>query len=226
MKLPSSGAATVTMAIFGLPPGNHARVELQRGTCLAPGTDKLLATPPSTVDDQGRIDVTAVGDKRVASPLPGPASFALIVDVSSTDSRTVGCTDVNSKDPTSALRLYPVPGDRPLGNATVAYDAVRRTLNFDLTVTATRHGSTHAVMIRSGLCTAQGAIVYRLPDLKADATGGARTSPVIKRVRQPLPVTGWSIEVRALGSQPVATTGPQTDIDRPLLCGALRAGSP
>ena len=213
--LPASHAApsSTQLSLFGLPAGVRVTVQLQSGTCLAPSNRVLVNFGAGEVDTEGRLKATLAGDAPIPPSSTGASLFSVAVG-----SSTMGCTDLIPGNPTAALRLFPIPSERPSGHATLTYDAGRKLLRIEVAGVALPRSTQHAASIRLGTCEAEAATLYRLTDLTVDQAGNLDANQVLSHVTSPPQPNGWAVEIRTAGSTSSEGTGA---IDRPLLCGTV-----
>jgi hypothetical protein len=89
------------------------------------------------------------------------------------------------------------------------------TLTVKLALNGLQPNSTHIAHIHKGSCEAQGAVLYSLNPVVADASGKGTSTTVIPNVSS-LPVSGWYINVHQAATK--NDLGTQTGFD-PIACG-------
>lgn len=100
----------------------------------------------------------------------------------------------------------------PTGTSDLSWDPKEGTLSVKVELTGLAPNSTHAAHIHAGVCGANGAIVYPLTPIVADAKGAATTETKIEHVKNGIPAQGWYINVHN-GTSMAAIE------DRPIACG-------
>ena len=91
------------------------------------------------------------------------------------------------------------------------------TLTVKLTLSGLEPNSAHAAHIHTGSCESQGAVVYPLMPVMADASGNATVMTTINNVSS-IPGSGWYVNVHH--STALST---QTGFD-PIACGNVTVG--
>lgn len=82
----------------------------------------------------------------------------------------------------------------PNGMATVSFDLASQSLTVKISLIGLAPNSTHPAHIHSGSCANQGAVVYPLQNVIADAHGVGASTTVIQKVTD-VPASGWYINV-------------------------------
>jgi len=82
----------------------------------------------------------------------------------------------------------------PHGTATISWDPTRQGLTVKISLIGLAPSSTHPAQINSGSCAKQGAVVYPLQNVVADARGVGTSTTTIKNVTK-IPASGWYIIV-------------------------------
>jgi hypothetical protein len=213
-QLKSQGGEHLTMKVdaFGLAPGDRQTFYVSRGSCLTPTSQVAASFGEATTDASGRI-VQTLMSTQTSSALPTSPIYIAVAPAGTNGATSfVGCSDLDPKHPTNAVRIYPAPGDRASARVTLSYDKNSQVLTVTTKAIGLKEG-TYAGAIRSGLCTNQGAVKYALDALKAVA--GATTTEgetKISHVDAPPPPRGWSVQFQDGAAQTA----------RPLMCGAIQ----
>jgi hypothetical protein len=107
----------------------------------------------------------------------------------------------------------------PVGTTDLQWKADTQKLTVKISLTGLAPGSSHAAHVHAGNCAVDGAIVYPLSPLVADAKGDATSVTTIPNVQNGIPATGWYINVHnGLG---------MTQIEHmPISCANIVIGSP
>ncbi len=82
----------------------------------------------------------------------------------------------------------------PHGIANISWDPTRQGLTVKISLIGLAPSSTHPANINSGSCVKQGAVVYPLQNVVADARGVGTSTTAIKNVTK-IPASGWYINV-------------------------------
>ena len=102
----------------------------------------------------------------------------------------------------------------PRGTTAISWTPANQNLTVKISLVDLAPSSTHPAHVHSGSCTKQGAVVYTLNNVLADARGVGSSTTVIKNVKT-VPASGWNISVR---------NGPglaPADQDLPIVCSDL-----
>ena len=219
---------TVHLQVSGLGAGSAHAVDLHHGSCLARTADAVAAFPDIAADATGTATADLASTTEVPKGIPqdvyvelhlgGRAALGSPADPQSIP---IACTDVPNKAPTSSLALFPTPGHRPYGTATLTIDGTRRSISVHLTAAVLEPKSVHEVDVDAGSCAAQGAMRFALKDITADDGGSAELSQVLGNVAHlPLPA-GSYVVIRQGSTSAIASSGRQSPFFQPVLCGAL-----
>ena len=213
---PTNHMLTVQLMVTGLAPGSVHPVHIDEGTCSSSST----ATPNSgtgtstaaralypltnaTADAKGVINTSS----KVSVPTGIPAKNWYLElyngpGLSPTDQATpIVCGDVVNHDTSlRSAQTVQVPLQAPAaaanqgvsGNAQLSLSG--HTLTVQLTVTGLAPKTQHMVHIHAGTCASQGAVIYPLTTLTADASGKATSTTTIQNVTT-IPATGWYVNV-------------------------------
>lgn len=139
-------------------------------------------------------------------------TFVLIVTACSTDQQTAsGSTSKNQKMQARAT-LNHVPG----GTSDLTWTAANQTLTVQIWMSGLAPNSSHPAHIHKGNCNSDGAIVFPLNPVKADATGVGASVTTITGDTKAIPQSSWYINVHDGG------TGLTPAIqDTPIACGNI-----
>ena len=145
------------------------------------------------------------------APLIVTAALAACGGSSSPSSAGTGSTSSTASGVSSAtVSLRHVP----TGDATLAYDATAKTLTVEIRLTGLAPSSTHPAHIHSGLCEKQGAVLYPLNAIQADAKGVADSVTVVPNIKEGgIPDGAWYVNVH---NGPGLTPDAQFE---PIVCG-------
>ncbi len=95
----------------------------------------------------------------------------------------------NTPQPTTELK------HSPIGTTALSWDPASHKLTVNIHVTGLAPSSSHAAHIHAGNCSVDGAIVYSLNPVVADAKGDANSQTVISNVQNGIPASGWYINI-------------------------------
>ncbi len=235
---PNDHMLTAQLTMTGLAPNSVHPVHINEGSCAssasasASGTGTPTASRAlyplvnATSDAHGVLNTTS----KVSVPAGIPAkNWYLAVyngpGLSTAAQATpIACGDIVNHDvSTKSAQSVQVPLSAPTNASSQnASGTAHLTLNgHTLTVQVTLEGlapkTEHMAHIHSGTCASQGAVVYPLTTLKADASGKAVSTTTIQNVIT-IPASGWYVNVH--DSNDLST---QTGFD-PIACGDVTAG--
>ena len=223
---PTSHMLTVKIALVGLAPSSTHPSHIHTGSCSNQGN--VIHTLQNIVADAHGV---ATATTMVSVPQGIPAS-GWYVNVhngpglgTSDQFLPIVCGDVsNSSTSTTAAQSVHVTltsapgasaGETVSGMAQLSLSGT--TLTVKLTLSGLEPNSAHAAHIHSGSCESQGAVVYPLTTVKADASGNAMVMTTINNVSS-IPSSGWYVNVHH--STALST---QTGFD-PIACGNVTVG--
>lgn len=231
---PTDHMLTVQLMLTGLAPSSIHPVHINQGTCSSSsastpssGTGTSTAAKAlyplvnATADAKGVINTSS----KVSVPTGIPAkNWYLEVyngpGLSTAEQATpIACGDIVNHDTSlRSAQTVQVPLQAPASAAnqgaegTAQLSIANHTLTVQLTVTGLAPKTQHMVHIHAGTCASQGAVVYPLTALTADASGKAVSTTTIPNVMT-IPTTGWYVNVH--NSTDLST---QTGFD-PITCG-------
>lgn len=223
---PTSHMLTVKIALVGLAPSSTHPSHIHAGSCSNQGN---VIYPLQNIV----ADAHGVGTATSMVSVPkGIAASGWYVNVHngpglspSDQFLPIVCGDVsNSSTSTTAAQSVHVTltsapgasaGETVSGMAQLSLSGT--TLTVKLTLSGLEPNSAHAAHIHSGSCESQGAVVYPLTTVKADASGNATVMTTINNVSS-IPGSGWYVNVHH--STALST---QTGFD-PIACGNVTVG--
>lgn len=215
---------TVQLKLTGLAPSSIHPVHIDQGSCANNdgGRDRTLYSLLNAVADAHGVANTT-SKFRVSNGIPARNWY---LDVhngpglsNSQQSLGIACGDIINHDTSVrstqavdvALQASPdSQSQRVSGNATMNLSG--HTLTVELTLTGLAPNSQHMAHIHAGSCDSQGAVIYPLTVVKADASGKSTTTTTIQNVNA-IPTSGWYINVH-YGTD----LSTQTGFD-PIACG-------
>lgn len=214
---------SIQLALTGLAPGSTHPVQLLQGGCGSQGKElypllNLVADAHGSASGTSKVVVSkgmpVAGWSLNVSNGPGLAqtnqAISLVCNTLSHGQMAL----LVSQTAQLSLNASPAAGQRVTGHATLSLS--EHTLQVQLVLTGLIPGSKHAAHIHTGSCARQGAVVYSLPVLQADAAGNVSLTTTFQHV-QAIPVTGWYVNVHL--STDLST---QTGFD-PIACGNVMA---
>lgn len=216
----------VKIALVGLAPSSTHPSHIHTGSCSNQG-GVIYPLQPLVADAHGVASATTM----VSVPKGIPASGWYVnvhngPGLSPSDQfLPIVCGDVsNSSASTTAaqsvhIALSAAPGasagEKVSGTAQLSLTGT--TLTVKLTLSGLEPNSAHAAHIHTGSCESQGAVVYPLMPVMADASGSATITTTINNVSS-IPGSGWYVNVHH--STALST---QTGFD-PIACGNVTVG--
>jgi CHRD domain len=223
---PTSHMLTVKIALVGLAPSSTHPSHIHTGSCSNQG-NVIYPLQNIAADAHGVATATTM----VSVP-NGIAASGWYVNVHngpglspSDQFLPIVCGDVSNSSPSTTaaqsvhLTLSTAPG-ASAGEAvsgTAQLSLTGTTLMVKLTLSGLEPNSAHAAHIHSGSCESQGAVVYPLTTVMADASGSATVMTTINNVSS-IPGSGWYVNVHH--STALST---QTGFD-PIACGNVTVG--
>jgi CHRD domain len=136
----------------------------------------------------------------------------------------IACADIPAGTPptgpvTLKLQTPPQHGQIPQGTAMLAYNGTTHSLEVEIKARGLPPNSAHAAHIHSGSCIAQGAVLYPLPDLQANASGDASVTTAVNNVNSAPPATGWYVNVHMGPMSQILNGNSPILLFAPILCG-------
>jgi hypothetical protein len=212
---------TVKFSLIDLAPSSTHPAHINSGSCAKQGA--VLYTLNNVLADARGVGSSTTVIKNVKTI---PAS-GLNINVRNgpglapaDQSLPIVCSDVtfSHSSPTTPssvqIPLDAAPGsdasETASGTAQLTLSA--RTLTVKLTLSGLQPGTSHAAHIHAGSCASEGAVIYTLSNVIADASGKSISTTTIKNVSS-IPGTGWYVNVHYSTN---LTT--QTGFD-PIACG-------
>ncbi|HEV3231847.1 MAG TPA: hypothetical protein VG245_06305 [Candidatus Dormibacteraeota bacterium] len=207
------GGMSVRVALTGLSPRTTHPAEILAGACDSLGA-AVHGLGDLAADDTGSGALTAAVGGVTAVPATG---WAVVVHSGPSLDTPAGfhplaCGEVRAAPPAAtpspdAIAIL-VPPAAVSGSVDLGLEA--RTLTVQATVHGLTPGTAHPFDIRAGTCAAPGAVVYRLPDLGANAAGTASATGTISDVGA-IQYGGWHVAIHqgpgvddAAGLAPIA----------------------
>ncbi len=108
---------------------------------------------------------------------------------SENDQNGAGISGQNSKSVVILLKHSPV------GTTELLWDPDSHKLDVKISLTGLAPKSSHAAHIHAGSCAADGAVIYPLQPVVADAKGVGSSETTIENIQNGIPMKGWYINV-------------------------------
>lgn len=223
----ASQALTVKVALSGLAPNSTHPEHIHKGDCSSNG-DIVYKLNPLTANSLGvgtsETTIPGVKDGILAKgwyinihngPGISPAiQFAPIACANITNPTT------STKSNQSVhLTLEGTTAANESANGTAQLSIASGKLTVKLTLTGLTPNSTHIAHIHKGSCEAQGAVLYPLTSVVADASGKGISTTVVSNLPS-IPAKGWYVNVHLASTTSDLDT--QTGFD-PIACGNVVA---
>ena len=222
----SSHMLTVKIALLGLAPSSTHPSHIHTGSCSNQGN---VIYPLQNIVADAHGVATATTMVSVPKGIPATGWYVNVHNgpgLSPNDQfLPIVCGDVsNSNTSTTAAQSVHVAltsapgasaGETVSGMAQLSLSGT--TLTVKLTLSGLEPNSAHAAHIHTGSCESQGAVVYPLMPVMADASGNATVMTTINNVSS-IPGSGWYVNVHH--STALST---QTGFD-PIACGNVTVG--
>jgi len=218
-----SKTLTVEIKLSGLAPNSAHPNHIHSGSCTNQGG---VAYPLNaiTADAHGNADTTTTVSNVKEAAIPASGWYVNVHNgpgLSSADQfEPIVCGDVANASGASnvTVPLIQGPPGQPgspdqRASGTVVLSIENGSLKVVLDVTGLAPGSAHAAHIHSGSCENQGAIVYPLDPLAADANGHATETKVIANV------TSISSGLWYLNVHKGVAVATGSTVNDPILCG-------
>lgn len=219
----SSGNLAISMSALGLTPGSAHTVALSTGRCNA--TSGGSAVRRVQADASGQLQSGFQVSRRQSA---NAASVSLLLGTPASSGggvnpdRPIACANIPQSlkgNVQLALRSTLGWGSQLSGSFTVTYDAAAQSLTVDVSARGFVPGSSHAAHIHEGSCQKQGAVVYMLTDLVANASGTIHATRTVTGVSTAPPASGWYLNIHLGNSNQILAGGNPTLAFQPLLCG-------
>ena len=214
---------TIQSKVTGLAPNSVHPVHINQGSCSdinATNSARTLYTLNMTADAYGIASATS--KFVVAEGIPAKNWYFTIYNgpglSTASQAEAIACGDVinsntslrSSQTVQVSLESTQSANQDVSGTATLSLSG--HTLTVKLTLSGMQPYSQHMVHIHAGSCVHQGAVVYSLTPVKADAEGKSTTTTIIQNVTT-IPPSGWYINLH--NGTDLST---QTGFD-PIACG-------
>lgn len=212
-------ALTVKVTMSGLAPSSTHPEHIHAGNCNSDGAI-IYTLAPLVANSQG-VGTSETTIKQVKGGIPASGWYVNVHNgpqLSSTLQMTpIACGNVTNTQKLTSITV-PLVGtssanQNVTGNTQLSLD------NNKLIVTITLSGlaphSTHIAHIHSGSCAAQGAVIYPLRPIVANASGTGTSTTTINKITT-IPQSGWYVNIHQGAT--MGDLGTQTGFD-PIACG-------
>jgi Cu/Zn superoxide dismutase len=218
----ADGQLTVQVNASGLTPGSSHAVELTgpNGAAITQFTDL-------TVNGVGQAQATLTSTD--TTPVPVGSHLVILLDdqmgaiASVPIAQTPAIATGQMSYQLQSVEVGPTGTSygTPQGWATVAYNPQARTITVTLTASGLTPGA-HAAHIHVGSCASQGPVQYMLMDFVASSQGRIiNQTRTVTGVTNPVPATGWYLNLHQGNSNNILANGQPTADFRPLLCANI-----
>jgi hypothetical protein len=223
---PASQGLTVKISLIGLAPKSTHPAHIHSGSCAKQGA--VVHALENVVADEHGVGTSTTTIKNVTT-LPSSGWYLNVHNgptLSPSDQfLPIVCNDLtfSTVSPTSSLSLQvplnAAPGDSAgeMVSGTAQLMLSGNTLTVKLALSGLEPNSMHAAHIHAGSCESQGAVVYPLTTVMADASGNATVTTTVPHVSS-IPSSSWYVNVHR---GPGLST--QTEFD-PVACGNIMVG--
>jgi len=224
---PANQSLTVKISLVDLAPSSTHPAHIHSGSCTNKGAAVLYTLNNVLADARGVGSSTTVIKNVKTVPASGwNISVRNGPGLTPADqSVPIVCSDLtfNHISPASPLSVQ-VPLDAAPGSdasetasGTAQLKVSASTLTVKLTLSGLQPGSRHAAHIHAGSCESEGAVIYPLSNVIADASGKSISTTTIKNVSS-IPGRGWYVNVH-YGTDLATQTG-----FNPIACGNVTVG--
>ncbi|MDT7716142.1 MAG: hypothetical protein QOH09_2134 [Pseudonocardiales bacterium] len=227
---PATTLITTTVDMHGFTPSSSHAMHIHPGTCADQTQPPSVPFPDISAGAGG-----AVHQSVVSAPVPSGIPRGSYLNIHLAPSAQLGaptevsftpiaCADIPAGTPptgpvTLKLQTPPQHGQIPQGTAMLAYNGTTHSLEVEIKARGLPPNSAHAAHIHSGSCIAQGAVLYPLPDLQANASGDASVTTAVNNVNSAPPATGWYVNVHMGPMSQILNGNSPTLLFAPILCG-------
>jgi hypothetical protein len=218
---PTTKALTVKISMTGLAPNSTHPAQINSGSCAKQGP--VMYTLNNVVADAKGVGTSTTVIKNVNTaktsggyiavhngPGLAPADEGALIACSDLTVATLSAkTSMSAQVP---LNSAPASSPNEMVSGTSQLSLSGTTMTVKLMVSGLQPHSIHAAHIHAGSCQSQGAVIYPLTNVVADASGKASETTIIKNVKS-IPASGWYVNVH-YGTNMTN----QTDFN-PIACG-------
>jgi len=218
---------SVKLDAYGLTPNSGHALRITDSRCVGKQGPPSFTFPDVTADGVGALSTEVTADQPAPKGIPSGMEIDLhlvpradLGKAPDTGSIPIACTDIPTTTSTRiAVRLYPFPGEKPAGSATLAYDSGSKTLTVRLTGFGLAPKSTHAADIELGSCAKQGKQRYALKEVVAGSQGRIDVTTTLTGVDEVPPKVSWYLLVHEGARSEIGSGASLAPLFRPILCG-------
>jgi hypothetical protein len=190
---PNSHLLTVTVSATGLAPNSTHPEHIHRGTCASNPMGPILYTLNPLIADGHGDGMSVTNIKGVMNGIPASGWYVNVHNGptlnSSLEARAIACGTVYNSNTSRqmkqsvslALAGTMDPDEAVHGSAQIQIEGNK--LVVTMNVSGLAPNTTHMAHIHAGTCRAQGAVVYPLQPVVANAQGNATSTTVISNVK-------------------------------------------
>ena len=200
---PANQNLTVKISLVGLAPSSTHPAQIYSGSCAKQGA--AVYTLNNVQANAGGVGSSTTVIKNVKTIPTG--GLNIIVHngpgiAAADELLPIVCSDLtfNHVSPTTMrsvqvpLNSAPASSPSETASGTAQLTVSGGTLTVKLTLSGLQPGSSHAAHIHTGSCESQGAVIYPLSNVVADASGKSISTTTIKNVSS-IPGRGWYVNV-------------------------------
>ena len=218
---PASHGLTVKLSLVGLAPSSTHPAHVHSGSCTKQGP--VVYTLNNVLADAHGVGSSTTLIQNVKT-IPTTGWYVNVQngpgDTTPEQAASIVCNDLvfSTVSPTKTMSvrvpLTAAPGsnDSEMASGTAQLSLSGSTLTVKLIVSGLQPHSSHAAHIHAGSCQSQGAVIYTLKNVVADASGKSNETTTIKNVKS-IPASGWYVNVH-YGTDITTQTG-----FNPIACG-------
>ncbi len=220
---------TVKVSLSGLAPKSTHPEHIHKGDCNSNGA--IVYTLDPVVADSMGVGTVTTTIPGVGLGIPQTGWYLNVHNGGSgltpaLQDAAIACGNIanpnasTSSDQAVHLTLGSTPATNQAvsGSAKLSLDGDK--LKVEVTLSGLEPNSTHIAHIHKGTCEAQGAVLYPLNPIVADASGKGTSTTTVDQVTS-IPATSWYINVHLGGTKDELST--QTG-DDPISCGNVVLG--
>jgi CHRD domain len=223
---PVSKGLTVKISLIGMAPTSTHPANIHAGSCAKPGA---MVYPLQNVvaDTHGVGSSTTVIQKVTTLPAsewyiavhngPGLAPADQFSPIVCSDLTFTKISPAKMTSVQVPLNAAPGSSTSETAKGTAHLTLSGKTLTVKLTLSGLQPKSSHAAHIHAGSCASQGAVIYPLQNVVADASGNANETTTIHNVSS-IPGRNWYVNIHY--STDIST---QTGFN-PIACGNVVVG--
>ena len=210
---------TLDLRLFGLVPEARYLVQLHDGICLS-NTGAATATFPEITANGLGVVQSSIASRTPSLPKSARIDLHRAHDPAPTP---IACSDLTSASIGTTEALFPAPGHKPYGQATLIFQPTDHLLTLRVVADALDPSTTETAEVRRGSCQALGPVIYQLRGFDVGDDRHADVTTELRNVTVGPPAAGWYVSVSK--GPPVRTIGPAAPPE-PVLCGDVGVSPP